>query len=133
MIQGRCLCEQVRYEVDGLLFQARHCHCSICRRLSGAAFGTYARVNADDFRWVSGAECITEYKTSPEVARCFCNRCGSTLGVRVQGAMSYVTLGTVEGDPGIRPEAHVFVRSKAAWYGMAEELPEFDEWPPWSG
>lgn len=133
MIRGRCLCDEVRYEVDGPLYRARNCHCSICRRLSGTAFGTYAQVNSGDFRWLSGTEHVTKYKTSPEVARCFCNRCGSTLGVEVQGSMPYITLGSVEGDPGIRPEAHVFVGSKASWYELQDELPEFEEWPSWNG
>lgn len=133
MIRGRCLCEAVRYEVGGPLYKARNCHCSICRRLSGAAFGTYAQVNSSDFRWLCGAGHVKGYKTSPAVTRCFCDRCGSTLGVEIQGSMSYVTLGTVEGDPGIRPEANVFVGSKASWHEIQDRLPEFKEWPPWNG
>jgi len=41
-----------------------------------------------------------------------------------------VVLGTVDGDPGVRPLAHIFVRSKALWHEIADDLPQFDEWPP---
>lgn len=128
-IYGGCLCEEVRYKVDGPLYEARNCHCSMCRRLSGAAFGTYARVNPTDFRWVSGAEYVAVYESSPGGGRCFCQKCGSTLGAKLRGKVSYITLGTVDGEPGVRPEAHVFVGSKATWYEITDGIPQFEEWP----
>jgi hypothetical protein len=36
----------------------------------------------------------------------------------------------VEGDPGIKPESHIFVDSAAQWYRINDDLPQFDEWPP---
>ena len=44
--------------------------------------------------------------------------------------ISWVTLGTVTGDPWLRPEAHIFVGSKAPWFEITDHLPQFDEWPP---
>ena len=44
--------------------------------------------------------------------------------------LRWVSLGTVKGDPGLRPEAHIFVSSKAPWYEITDHLPQFDEWPP---
>ncbi len=41
-----------------------------------------------------------------------------------------MTLETVTGDPAVRPEAHIFVGSKAPWYDITDGLPLFDEWPP---
>ena len=49
MNRGSCLCGSVRYEVRGLLEPASHCHCSMCRKAHGAAFGSYARVQRNDF------------------------------------------------------------------------------------
>ena len=34
------------------------------------------------------------------------------------------------GDPGVRPGEHIFVKSKAPWYEIADALPQFEEWPP---
>ena len=43
MIRGSCLCSSICYAVGGPLGPASHCHCSMCRKALGAAFGTYAR------------------------------------------------------------------------------------------
>lgn len=130
-IRGSCLCGGVQYEILGKLYDAAICHCSMCRRTLGAAFGTYARVGADEFRWLSGEGLIATYESSPSVYRCFCRQCGSSVGaVGEGGKLSWVTLGTVIGDPGLCPEAHIFVGSKAPWYEITDHLPQFDEWPP---
>ena len=79
MIRGGCLCGDVRFEITGKLTGASHCHCSMCRKAHGAAFGTYGLVKASEFRIASGADRITRYRSSPDVERTFCGRCGSTL------------------------------------------------------
>ena len=58
IIKGGCLCGRVRYEITGPLFDADHCHCSMCRRQHGAAFSTYAEFNPGDFKWTSGEDHI---------------------------------------------------------------------------
>ncbi len=131
MIRGSCLCGGVRYEIAGELRDAGNCHCSMCRRTHGAAFGTYAQVNPDEFRWVAGQELVSAYESSPGGYRCFCRVCGSPLGA--DGKLSWVTLGTVEGDPGVRPRGHIFVGSKAPWYEITDDLPQFDAWHPGGG
>ena len=131
-IRGSCLCGGVQYEILGKLCDAAMCHCSKCRRTLGAAFGTYARVAAGEFQWLSGEDLIATHESSPSVHRCFCRRCGSPVGAVVgEGRkLSWVTLGTVIGDPGLRPVAHIFVGSKAPWHEITDDLPQFDEWPP---
>lgn len=129
-IRGKCLCGGVQYETPGRLKDLAFCHCSMCRRALGAAFGAYARVSPGAFRWLSGEDQIATYESSPGVHRCFCRHCGSSLGaVGEDGNLSWVALGTVTGDPGVRPEAHIFAGSKAPWFEITDSLPQFDEWP----
>ncbi len=130
IIKGRCLCGQVRYEITGALYNADHCHCSMCRRQHGAAFSTYADFKPGAFKWVSGEELVKIYETTSGAGWCFCSECGSTLGGTEKGELTSLTLGTIEGDPGIRPEAHIFVGSKAQWYEIQDDLPQFDNRPP---
>ena len=129
-IKGGCLCGKVRYEVTGPLFGVDHCHCSMCRRQHGAAFSTYADFDPGDFTWISGEDLVKLYETPSGGGWCFCSECGSTLAGTDKGKISTVTLGTVEGDPGIKPEAHIFVGSKAPWYEISDDLPQFEERPP---
>jgi len=130
MIKGGCLCGAVRYEITGALGVTGHCHCSTCRRSHGAAFATWATVEPVQFRWTSGADEITEFDSSPGLKRCFCRRCGSPLAITESDGVHGIVLGTVDGDPGVRPLAHMFVGSKAPWHEIADDLPQFDEWPP---
>jgi len=127
-IKGGCLCGQVRYEIAGPLRNSSHCHCSMCRRQHGAAFATYAQFDPADFRWTSGEDQIKVFQ--PDAGWCFCRECGSSLAGTVKGKITSITLGTVEGDPGIEPECHIFAGSKAGWHEITDELPQFEKRPP---
>lgn len=129
-VEGGCLCGAIRYEIDGPLTQVGHCHCSMCRRFHGAAFGTYAKIGADHFRWLSGQALLVVYETTPGIGWAFCRSCGSSLGVPHEGNLSEITLGTLDTDPGVRPTEHIFVGSKAAWYEINDSLPQHETWPP---
>ncbi len=129
-IRGSCLCGVVGYEIAGSLGATGHCHCSMCRKSHGAAFATWAMVNPDQFQWTSGVEYVEGYKSSPGKERCFCKKCGSPLVSTDSGMITEVVLGTIDGDPGVRPGEHIFVGSKATWYEIADALPQFEQWPP---
>jgi len=129
-IKGGCLCGKLRYEIAGRLFTASNCHCSMCRRQHGAAFATYANFEPGDFKWIAGEDLVKIYETSSGAGWCFCSECGSTLAGTAAGKITSVTLGSVEGDPGIKPESHIFVGSRARWHDITDELPQFEEWPP---
>ena len=129
-IKGGCLCGKVRYEVNGPLLGADHCHCSMCRRQHGAAFATYANFDPGDFRWLAGEDLVRTYETKSGGGWCFCGECGSSLAGTENGRITTITLGTVEGDPGVEPELHIFVGSRARWHEITDDLPQFDERPP---
>ena len=126
-IKGGCLCGKIRYEVTGPFSGADHCHCSMCRRQHGAAFSTYAEFNPSDFVWTSGEDFVKVYEALLGGGWCFCSKCGSTLAGTDQGKITSVTLGTVEGDPGIKPGSHIFVGSKAQWHDIYDDLPQIEE------
>ncbi len=56
-IKGSCLCGGIRFEIDAAR-SLTFCHCSNCRKLSGAAFASYVHVDADKFRFIAGEELI---------------------------------------------------------------------------
>ena len=132
MIRASCLCKDVRFEIGGGLSGAAHCHCSMCRKAHGAAFGTYAAVKAADFRIVSGQSLITRYRSSAGVVRTFCARCGSTLQWLRESSPDVVevALGVLDDDPGVRPSCHIFVGSKAPWHDITDALPQHAARPP---
>lgn len=129
MLHGRCLCERVRFEIDGALGPLGFCHCSQCRRASGTAFSANADVRRADLRLTRGAELVREFESSPGAFRAFCGRCGSPVYKRFEAEPERlrVRLGLLEEDPGLRPRAHVFAADKAPWYPISDSLPQFAE------
>ena len=132
-IQGGCLCGAVRYDVSGPLGATGHCHCSMCRRAHGAAFGTYTLVDPKDFRWISGEDLVSVYQSDARGGRGFCTRCGSTLAAVEHGKVTSITPGTLDGDPEIVPQLHAHVSSKASWFEITDDLPQFEKIPSGSG
>jgi hypothetical protein len=130
MIRGSCQCGGIRFEIDAVV-AITHCHCSICRKLSGGAFASYAHVAADKFRFLAGEELIASYESTPGSHRNFCRVCGSPA----PGKASYlktvsIPAGLLDDDPGVRPVLHTFVGSKAPWVEITDELRQFEKWVP---
>jgi hypothetical protein len=134
MTTGRCLCGNVRFELDGPVLNAVHCHCSMCRKHHGAAFATWAAAALSGFRYTAGEDAVGRYASSPGFHRSFCTTCGSVMPERLESAgMAICPAGNLEGDPAIEPGLHMFVGSKASWYEITDELPQFEEFPPQFG
>ncbi len=129
-ISGECFCGGVKYEVQGALSDARSCHCSRCRKVFGGAASAYAEVEAGKFSWVAGQEKLTVYESAPGWGLYFCGVCGSTLGGVHEGQVHGVALGSVNGDPGVTLQRHIFVGSKAPWDEIGGDTPQYDEAPP---
>jgi hypothetical protein len=131
MLSGSCLCRGIKYQIEGPLFAALNCHCSMCRKAQGAAFRSRARTRAADFRLLAGEELLTFYESSTGNHRGFCRVCGSPVVTKFDSDTSVVSLplGALDGDPGIRPQMHVHVASKAPWFTITDDLPQFAELP----
>lgn len=133
MVRGSCLCGDVAWESDGPFELMSHCHCSMCRKSHGAAFGTYVAVPAAGFRFSRGESGVAHYESSPGLMRAFCPRCGSVVPSPQGGEQVVLPVGCFDDDPGARPRAHIFAASKAPWHAIADALPRFDTLPPGMG
>lgn len=130
IILGKCLCENVEYEISGELGPVFNCHCSKCRRWHGAPFRTRASVDVSQFKLLSGKESLTSFKSSENVTKYFCKVCGSPLHSTYVDKPNVIgiALGPLEGVES-KPEANIFTASKASWYEITDGLPQFESWP----
>jgi hypothetical protein len=130
---GSCLCGGVTFSVTGTPARWLQCHCSRCRRGRSAAHGSNTFYPAAQFTWRTGRELVRKYKP-PEAERftvSFCARCGGGAPVeRDNVPFVLVPAGLFDTDPGARPQAHIYVASKVAWYPLGDGLPQFAELPP---
>jgi hypothetical protein len=128
MLHGSCFCGEVGWEVAGPFERMHHCHCSRCRKAHGAAFATWLLAPRAGFRLLHGREQIASVASS---TRQFCARCGSALPEADDGdEWVVIPAGPCDGDPGVRPQAHMFAASKAPWFEIRDALPRFDAFPP---
>lgn len=131
MIRGSCLCGKVRFELAGSPMFINHCHCSMCRKVHGAAFGSFLHADGRGFRWVSGEAHVERYASSPGNVRAFCKVCGANLPVlEDEGAHVIIPAGGLDDDPGVRPIVHIHTASKAPWFEISDALPRFEAFPP---
>jgi hypothetical protein len=71
---------------------------------------------------------VGEFESSPGQFRRFCTRCGSPLLKRYvdRPDLLRLRLGTLDTDPGVAVTAHIFVRSKAPWVQIADDIPQHE-------
>jgi len=128
-VRGTCFCGSVRYEIDKPLRNARCCHCSRCRRAFSGPSSAYAEVEPGSLRWLAGESQLTTYTNQAGWGLQFCRTCGSTLCGVFKGQVHGVSLGCVDGDPGVAISMHIFVGSKAPWHTIGGDAPQFQEFP----
>lgn len=127
-LRGSCLCGAVHYAVDDDFRYALNCHCSQCRRATGAAFKSFAGIERDKLALTAGHDDLLIFGDAAHAHDVHCGKCGSLLySVVREGAYVHVTLGTLLDSPAIRPGAHIFVGSKAPWFTITDALPQHDE------
>jgi hypothetical protein len=131
--QGSCLCGEVAYEISTKPLRLYLCHCSRCRQGRSAAHCANVFYDATGFLWTRGAELVKEFPLpgAQYFTTAFCTNCGSELPrVSVERNIAVVPAGSLDSDPGIAPAAHIFVGSKAPWFEITDDLPQFAEMPP---
>jgi len=71
--RGSCHCGAVTFEIETDFPELTTCDCSICRRKNALM----VKVHENQFRLLSGAESLTEYRFHTMIARhFFCKTCG---------------------------------------------------------
>ena len=126
MLKGGCFCGRVRYETAGAPFHETNCHCSICRRTSGAAFVTWFSVPRAQFRFVSGEP--TRFRSTLKGVRSFCGHCGTPLTFQLEDLDEIdVTTCSLDEPNRLPPKDHTRTSSRLAWIHLADGLPEFRE------
>jgi hypothetical protein len=132
MIHGSCLCGGVKFEFARAARPFELCHCSRCRKASGSAFAAWLLVERAGFRLLQGSELIRVFEAPvreapPAYRTQFCSRCGSPVP-DAAGDSPFVEIhpGLLDDDPQLRPDRHIFVEAKAAWFEIADQLPQLD-------
>ncbi|MDD1020970.1 GFA family protein [Pseudomonas sp. TNT2022 ID1048] len=124
---GGCHCGRLRYQFSGPLRDIAHCHCSICRRVSGGLVTTWITLPARAFKWLEGVP--ARYDSSASCARYFCADCGAHLALvtHLSPDSIDVTIATLDHPERAPADRHIWTESRLPWLRLDEQLPEEPE------
>lgn len=123
--QGGCLCGAVRYRATAAPVRGVICHCTMCRKHSGAPALAFVHFPIGAFTWVKGEP--TRYRSSSYAERGFCPVCGSTLTIHeeVLSDRMIVVVGSLDEPHRVRPDDHVWTQDQLSWFQIDDPLPRF--------
>lgn len=136
-MKGSCLCGNVEFSFEPLPGLLGNCHCKVCRKSHGAPFVTWLITVPASFNLIKGSDHIEEYNHTPLVGRVFCKGCGSRLwdyeksedGTIKESGMFSIAASVVDSEIPYRIGCHFNTESKADWYEITDDLPQFKGWP----
>jgi hypothetical protein len=129
VLTGRCECRAVAYEVEDEFVAAFNCHCSNCRAMTGAAFLPFGEIERGKLKVTTGGDLLLVKGDPDAYHEARCQACLSLLYWSPDGTRVRVPYGTLIDEPSLRPTAHQFVASKASWYEILDDLPQYKERP----
>ena len=61
VLTGSCMCGTVRFQIRPPFSKFVHCHCSCCRKATGAAHASNIYVAPAQLTWLSGQETVVRF------------------------------------------------------------------------
>ena len=129
VIRGGCLCGTIRYEATNEPYNVTHCHCSDCRRSSGAPFVTWASFQRNGFRFTKGQP--HELRWAGRL-RSFCPDCGTPLTFMTGADEIDVTVCSFDQPEAATPEDHTWIEDRLPWIRPTDNLPSYYQSRPTS-
>jgi hypothetical protein len=128
--EGGCLCGAIRYRSTVSPVRGVICHCTLCRRHSGAPILAFVHFPLEAFTWVKGEP--TRYRSSKFAERGFCSKCGSTISMHEEVLCDrvQVVVGSLDDPNRVKLDDHVWTDVRIAWFDVKDDLPRHHQSSP---
>jgi hypothetical protein len=122
-LQGGCLCGQVRWRAEGPVLHRVHCHCTLCRRGSGALVVPWITVERRHFAWTAVPPAF--YRSTAKGERGFCPACGAKLSFTHDDFADHVdlALGSLDDAEAGYPADQIHGANRVSWLALDPHLP----------
>jgi hypothetical protein len=130
--EGGCACGSVRYALKTRPMFVHCCHCRDCQRQTGSAFVINALIETNRIEELAGTPVPVAVPTDSgrphDIYRC--PECQTALWSDYGGrpGLRFVRVGTLDDPAAIRPDVHIYTRSKLPWVALPDGVPTFDEY-----
>lgn len=133
-LTGGCNCGAVRYVLSAPPLAVAACHCTNCRKQSGAAYSVNLVVRASTLS-IEGELAVysdTDTESGAPVERQFCPACGSPIRSVPAATPKIVAVkaGTLDDAGPYGPQVHIWTRSKLPWVALPAGAVQFEKSPP---
>ncbi|MCL6416410.1 GFA family protein [Aestuariirhabdus sp. Z084] len=129
-MKGECLCGSVQFSVNGELPNLYQCHCSLCRKTTGAASNAATLVDAKQFQWLSGQDGIASYSKPSGYRSDFCSHCGSPVPNMInEDQQVWLPVGLLQDSTEVAVNVHLHMASAARWERDAESCQRLEAGP----
>lgn len=131
-MEGGCACGGVRYALNAAPMFVHCCHCKDCQRQTGSAFVLNALIETDRVTLTAGAPSPSRMPTDSgrphDIWRC--PACGTAVWSHYGGvdAIRFVRVGTLDDPHAVKPDVHIYTRSKQPWLTLPADIPAFEEY-----
>lgn len=125
VLTGGCHCGAVRYEAKPQPGHRALCHCTDCRKVSGAPALAWFTAATDDFAFTAGTP--IRYASSERAVRQFCGACGTQLTFAEHaygGERVDVATASLDDPEAQAPTLHIYTKSRLGWMRGLDALPE---------
>jgi hypothetical protein len=127
--EGGCACGAVRYRLTSEPLFVNCCHCLNCQRQTGSAFVINLLLEADRMEVTKGEpQPVDVPRDDGSVQRIFrCPSCQvAVFSEYGWPEVRFVRGGTLDEPSSVRPDAHIYTRSKVPWLTLPDDTPAYD-------
>ncbi|MGE4063959.1 MAG: GFA family protein [Rhodospirillaceae bacterium] len=123
MLTGGCHCGEVRYNVEGRTTNRAICHCTICRRTTGAPMVAWFSAAKKEFQLLRGQ--LTAYRARGFATRRSCARCGTQTSFEDDNLPEEIDVTTCSLDEPdtVAPDHHIFAARRLRWSNWTTACP----------
>jgi hypothetical protein len=129
-LEGGCACGAVRYRLRSAPMFVLCCHCRDCQRQTGSAFVLNAIIETNRIDILAGepepVAVPTDSGRPHDIYRCPSCRVAVWSDYGHRPALRFVRVGTLDDPAALKPDVHIFTRSKLPWVPLPAETPAFD-------
>ena len=133
VLEGGCACGACRYELRDTPMIVNACHCTDCRRSGGGPFTVNIWIEAENVVVTEGKPSTVMLPGGESGKPCevwYCGDCGTSLWSRYHvspGNCRWVRAGTLDDPAAVKPDVHIWTRSKLPWAELPADVPSFEE------
>ena len=127
-VLGSCQCKAVQYEINPAVKLVGNCHCTICKKITGASFSSIVIVAEDDFAVVQGADQLSNWQVSDSAAKNFCRHCGTPIfnSHEKYPGSRMIYLGSFDDPNFATPTINLHCENKLPWVDSIQEQKSFE-------